>query len=69
MEAKEKGVILDAKAEAFLADVECTSPYSEPLAITTTMTFEVSQEIHGGEQLDFDVDSVIDDHDNIIPYH
>ncbi|GJS38624.1 hypothetical protein Tco_0563667 [Tanacetum coccineum] len=29
----------------------------------------VSQEIHGGEQLDSDVDSVIDDHDNTIPYH
>ncbi|GJV54247.1 hypothetical protein Tco_1449988 [Tanacetum coccineum] len=31
--------------------------------------FSVSQEKHGGEQLDFDVDSVIDDHDNTIPYH
>ncbi|GJT20436.1 hypothetical protein Tco_0890373 [Tanacetum coccineum] len=129
MEAKEKGAILDADAEAFLADVECTTPYVEPLAITTTMTFEVShkdayysdvdeaphaaaafmanlmqtgpstrqgtsndtdfhsevhtydnhffdnmnlqvsQEIHGGEQLDSDVDSIIDDHDNTIPYH
>ncbi|GJW32420.1 integrase, catalytic region, zinc finger, CCHC-type containing protein [Tanacetum coccineum] len=129
MEAKEKGAILDAEAEAFLADVERTTPYAEPLAITTTTTFEVShedaydsdvdeaphaaaafmanlmqtgpstgqgtsndtdfhsevhtydnyffdnmnlqvsQEIHGGEQLDSDVDSVIDDHDNTIPYH
>ncbi|GJV07066.1 hypothetical protein Tco_1344722 [Tanacetum coccineum] len=129
MEAKEKGVILDAEAEAFLADVECTTPFAEPLAITTTTAFEVShedaydsdvdeaphvvvafisnlmqtgpstrqgtsndtdfhsevqtydnhffdnmnlqvsQEIHGGEQLDFDVDSVLDDHDNTIPYH
>ncbi|GJS00265.1 hypothetical protein Tco_0316773 [Tanacetum coccineum] len=86
MEAKEKGVILDAEAEAFLADVECTTPYVEPLAITTTTAFEVShedaydsdvdeaphavsQEIHEGEQLDSDVDSVIDDHDNTIPYH
>ncbi|GKF75665.1 retrovirus-related pol polyprotein from transposon TNT 1-94 [Tanacetum coccineum] len=33
MEAKEKGVILDAEAEAFLADVECTTSYAEPLAI------------------------------------
>ncbi|GJY16465.1 hypothetical protein Tco_0386887 [Tanacetum coccineum] len=84
-------------AEALLADVECTTPYAKPLAITTTMAFEVShedaydsdvdegkpydnhffnnmnlhvsQEIHGGEQLDSDVDSVIDDHDNTIPYH
>ncbi|GJT91865.1 copia protein [Tanacetum coccineum] len=69
MEAKEKGAILDAEAEAFLADVECTTPYAKPLAITTTTTFEVSQEIHRGEQLDSDVDSVIDDHDNTIPYH
>ncbi|GKE88583.1 hypothetical protein Tco_1566058, partial [Tanacetum coccineum] len=30
---------------------------------------QVSQEIHGGEQLDSDVDSVTDDHDNTIPYH
>ncbi|GJS44879.1 hypothetical protein Tco_0595000 [Tanacetum coccineum] len=109
--------------------VECTTPYAEPLAITTTTTFEVShedvydsdvdeaphaaaafmanlmqtgpstgqgtsndtdfhsevhtydnnffdnmnlqvsQKIHREEQLDSDVDSVIDDHDNTIPYH
>ncbi|GJX98605.1 retrovirus-related pol polyprotein from transposon TNT 1-94 [Tanacetum coccineum] len=36
MEAKEKGIVLDAEAEAFLADVECTAPYDQPLAITTT---------------------------------
>nr|GEW21923.1 integrase, catalytic region, zinc finger, CCHC-type, peptidase aspartic, catalytic [Tanacetum cinerariifolium] len=129
MEAKEQGAILDVEAKVFLADVECTAPYAEPLAITTTTTFEVShkdtygsdvdkaphaaaafvsnlmqtgpstghgtsndtdfhsevqtydnhffdnmnlwvsQEIHEGEQLDSDVDSVIDDHDNTIPYH
>ncbi|GKA89605.1 hypothetical protein Tco_0811417 [Tanacetum coccineum] len=110
-------------------DVECTTPYAEPLAITTTTAFEVShedaydsdvdeaphaaaafmanlmqtgpstrqgtsndndfhsevqtydnhffdnmhlqvlQEIHKGELLDSNVDSVIDDHDNTIPYH
>ncbi|GJW74674.1 hypothetical protein Tco_0134044 [Tanacetum coccineum] len=126
---KEKGAILDTEAEAFLADVECTTPYSEPLAISTTTAFkvshedaydsdvdeaphaaaafmanlmqtspstgqgtsndtdfhsevqtydnhffdnmhlQVSQEIHGREQLDSDVDSVTDDHDNTIPYH
>ncbi|GKD55786.1 hypothetical protein Tco_1289173 [Tanacetum coccineum] len=33
------------------------------------MHLQVSQEIHVGEQLDFDVDSIIDDHDNTIPYH
>ncbi|GKB72716.1 hypothetical protein Tco_0934128 [Tanacetum coccineum] len=36
MEAKEKGTILDAEVEAFLVDVECTAPYDQPLAITTT---------------------------------
>nr|GEU65685.1 retrovirus-related Pol polyprotein from transposon TNT 1-94 [Tanacetum cinerariifolium] len=54
MEAKEKGVILDAEAEAFLADVVCTSPYAEPLAITTSMAFEVSHE----DVYDSDVDEV-----------
>ncbi|GKA28844.1 hypothetical protein Tco_0715089 [Tanacetum coccineum] len=52
MEAKEKGAILDAGAEAFLADVECTIPYVEPLAITTTTAFEVSYE----DAYDSDVD-------------
>ncbi|GJW98030.1 retrovirus-related pol polyprotein from transposon TNT 1-94 [Tanacetum coccineum] len=52
MEAKEKGAILDAEAEAFLADVECTAPYVEPLAITTTTAFEVSHE----DAYDSDVD-------------
>nr|GEZ27344.1 hypothetical protein [Tanacetum cinerariifolium] len=33
------------------------------------MNLQVSQEMHGGEQLDSDVDSATDDHDNIIPYH
>ncbi|GJW74871.1 retrovirus-related pol polyprotein from transposon TNT 1-94 [Tanacetum coccineum] len=36
MEAKEKGDVLDAEAEAFLADVECTAPYDQPQALTTT---------------------------------
>nr|GFB45302.1 hypothetical protein [Tanacetum cinerariifolium] len=40
MEAKEKGVVLDAEAEDFMADVECTVPYVEPLAITTTTTLK-----------------------------
>nr|GEZ89687.1 hypothetical protein [Tanacetum cinerariifolium] len=42
---KEKEVlereILDAEAEAFLADVECDEPSDEPLAITTTTAFNV----------------------------
>nr|GEV25790.1 putative reverse transcriptase domain-containing protein [Tanacetum cinerariifolium] len=33
------------------------------------MNLQVSQEMHGGEQLDSDVDSAIDDDDNTIPYH
>nr|GEU93753.1 hypothetical protein [Tanacetum cinerariifolium] len=52
MEAKEKGAVLDAKAEAFLAGVECTAPYDQPLAITTTNNFEVSHE----DVYDSDVD-------------
>ncbi|GKF62574.1 hypothetical protein Tco_0182628 [Tanacetum coccineum] len=52
MEAKEKGATLDADAEAFLADVECTAPYDQPLAITTTNIFEVNHE----DAYDSDVD-------------
>nr|GEX22663.1 hypothetical protein [Tanacetum cinerariifolium] len=52
MEAKEKGATLDAEAEAFLADVECTTPYDEPLAITTNTIFQVSHE----DAYDSDVD-------------
>nr|GEV25745.1 hypothetical protein [Tanacetum cinerariifolium] len=105
MEAKEKGVVLDAEAEAFLANVECTAHYDDSLAITTTTSFEVSHEdaydfdvdeaphvaatfmakltgtstregtsnetdFHSEEeQLDSDVNSDIDDYDNIITYH
>ncbi|GJS80641.1 hypothetical protein Tco_0730522 [Tanacetum coccineum] len=36
MEAKEKGATLNAEAKAFLANVECTAPYAQPLAMTTT---------------------------------
>ncbi|GJT52080.1 hypothetical protein Tco_0978237 [Tanacetum coccineum] len=48
MEAKEKGTVLDAEAEAFLADVECTAPYDQPLAITTTNMFEMTLEPNTG---------------------
>ncbi|GJT61278.1 hypothetical protein Tco_1004811 [Tanacetum coccineum] len=34
--------VLKAEAKAFLADVECTAPYDQPLAITTTNLFEVN---------------------------
>ncbi|GJV54246.1 hypothetical protein Tco_1449987 [Tanacetum coccineum] len=40
------------KAGAFLADVECTTPYSEPLAITTTTAFKVTHE----DAYDSDID-------------
>ncbi|GJR19605.1 reverse transcriptase domain-containing protein [Tanacetum coccineum] len=46
MEAKEKGVTLDAKAEAFLANVECITPYDQPLAMATTNIFESNHEMH-----------------------
>nr|GEY43245.1 reverse transcriptase domain-containing protein [Tanacetum cinerariifolium] len=36
LNAQEKGEVLDAEAEAFLADVECTAPYEGQLAMTTT---------------------------------
>ncbi|GJS67342.1 retrovirus-related pol polyprotein from transposon TNT 1-94 [Tanacetum coccineum] len=52
MEAKEKGAVLDAEAEAFLTDVECTAPYDQLLAMTTTNVFEVSHE----DAYDSDVD-------------
>nr|GFB14269.1 hypothetical protein [Tanacetum cinerariifolium] len=44
MEAKEKGATLDAEAEAFLANVECTAPYDEPLAMITTNMFQANHE-------------------------
>nr|GFC91995.1 hypothetical protein [Tanacetum cinerariifolium] len=52
MEDKEKGAVLDAESKAFLADVECTSTYDQPLLITTTNIFEVSHE----DMYDSDVD-------------
>nr|GFA69371.1 hypothetical protein [Tanacetum cinerariifolium]GFA69377.1 hypothetical protein [Tanacetum cinerariifolium] len=42
MQTKEKGAVLDVEAEAFLADVECTAPYDQPLALTTTNLFEAN---------------------------
>nr|GEX84260.1 putative retrotransposon Ty1-copia subclass protein [Tanacetum cinerariifolium] len=52
MQAKEKGAVLDAKAEAFLADVECTALYDQPLVLTTTNLFEANHE----DAYDSDVD-------------
>nr|GFC58814.1 hypothetical protein [Tanacetum cinerariifolium] len=44
LNAQEKGEVLDAKAEAFLADVECTAPYEGQLAMTTTNMFQANHE-------------------------
>ncbi|GJV00055.1 hypothetical protein Tco_1329325 [Tanacetum coccineum] len=52
MEPKEKGVTLDAEVEAFLANMECTAPYDQPLAIATTNIFEVNHK----DAYDSDVD-------------
>nr|GEZ64539.1 hypothetical protein [Tanacetum cinerariifolium] len=52
MEAKENEAVLDAEAESFLADVECTTPYDKPLAIMTINVFKVSHE----DVYDSDVD-------------
>nr|GEV80980.1 hypothetical protein [Tanacetum cinerariifolium] len=52
MQAKEKGAVLDAETEAFLADVECTALYDQPLALTTTNLFEANHE----DSYDSDVD-------------
>ncbi|GJR75076.1 hypothetical protein Tco_0087441 [Tanacetum coccineum] len=49
---KEKVDVLDAEAEAFLADVECTAPYDQPQALTTTNMFQANHE----DAYDSDVD-------------
>nr|GFD13635.1 hypothetical protein [Tanacetum cinerariifolium] len=51
-EARDRGVQLDAEAEAFLAGTECTEPLDGPLAITTTTAFQVEHE----DGYDSDVD-------------
>nr|GFB79900.1 hypothetical protein [Tanacetum cinerariifolium] len=45
-------LVNDMKAEAFLADVECTTPYEGQLAITTTNMFQANHE----DAYDSDVD-------------
>nr|GFA40572.1 hypothetical protein [Tanacetum cinerariifolium] len=52
MQAKEKGAVLDAEAEALFADVKCTAHYDQPLALTTTNLFEANHE----DAYDSDVD-------------
>nr|GFC95478.1 hypothetical protein [Tanacetum cinerariifolium] len=51
-EARDRGVHLDAEAEAFLAGMECTEPLDGPLAITTTTAFKVEHK----DIYDLDVD-------------
>ncbi|GKA03763.1 integrase, catalytic region, zinc finger, CCHC-type containing protein [Tanacetum coccineum] len=78
MEAKEKGTILDAELKLFwqmwsvqhlMLNHWPSLPLRHLKLVHLLDRAPVSQEIHGGEQLDSDVDSVIDDHDNTIPYH
>ncbi|GKC76702.1 hypothetical protein Tco_1127476 [Tanacetum coccineum] len=52
MGLQEKGDVLDAEAKAFLADVECTAPYDQPQALTTTNMFQANHE----DAYDSDVD-------------
>nr|GFC42823.1 hypothetical protein [Tanacetum cinerariifolium] len=52
LNAKEKGEVLDAEAEAFLADVECTAPYEGQLAMTSTNMFQANHK----DAYDSDVD-------------
>nr|GEW37836.1 hypothetical protein [Tanacetum cinerariifolium] len=60
MKAKEKGAVLDAEAEAFLADVECTAPSDQPLAIATTNIFEVIHEDAHVNEVDTDDNQIFD---------
>nr|GFD22589.1 hypothetical protein [Tanacetum cinerariifolium] len=52
LNAQEKGEVLDAEAEAFLADVKCTAPYEGQLVMTTTNMFQANHE----DAYDSDVD-------------
>ncbi|GJW30779.1 hypothetical protein Tco_0047654 [Tanacetum coccineum] len=49
---EEKGDVLDAEVEAFLPDVDCTAPYDQPQALTTTNMFQANHE----DAYDSDVD-------------
>nr|GFC97962.1 hypothetical protein [Tanacetum cinerariifolium] len=67
MKAKERGKVLDVEAEAFLADVECVEPYDEPLAITTTLAFNVDHENTYDSDVDEDPHAAAVD-DNCRPF-
>nr|GEY60718.1 serrate RNA effector molecule-like [Tanacetum cinerariifolium] len=49
---EDRGVQLDAEAEAFLAGMECTEPLDGPLAITTTTAFQFGYDHPGGYERD-----------------
>nr|GEX44074.1 reverse transcriptase domain-containing protein [Tanacetum cinerariifolium] len=73
MQAKEKGVVLDAKAEAFLTDVEyvdegphASAAFMANLSFTGGTNGSSSSHINEEEQLNSEVDSVLDD--NMITY-
>nr|GFD32811.1 hypothetical protein [Tanacetum cinerariifolium] len=63
-EARDRGVQLDAKAEAFLAGIEYTEPLDGPLAITTTTAFQVEHE--DGYDSDANLD-LIETKDSLTP--
>ncbi|GJS21182.1 hypothetical protein Tco_0449814 [Tanacetum coccineum] len=65
MEAKEKGAILDAETKHLM---RLQHSWPSEWYITRSGT-ELTLDFHSVEQLDSDVDSDIDDYDNIIPYH
>nr|GEZ54980.1 hypothetical protein [Tanacetum cinerariifolium] len=54
-----KGKVLDAEAEAFLADVECTAPYEGQLAMTTTNMFQANHEDAYDSDIDDEPDASI----------
>nr|GFD32064.1 hypothetical protein [Tanacetum cinerariifolium] len=76
----EKGEVLDAEVEAFLADVECTTPYeghSNNISINEVQTndaddifgvvsYPLSQELHQEEGIESDNESLPEE--NTIPY-
>nr|GEZ24248.1 hypothetical protein [Tanacetum cinerariifolium] len=67
-EAKEKRAVLDAEAEAFLADVECTAPYDQPLAIMTTNIFKVSHEDAYNSKVHTDDNQIFDNVNHLLAH-
>ncbi|GKF17358.1 hypothetical protein Tco_0062276, partial [Tanacetum coccineum] len=71
LRTKEKGDVLDAEAEAFLADVDegpnVAVAFMANLSSTSATNNPVNEDMHQEEHLDSDAETEIDD--NIIPYH